>query len=113
MLAPVITLMIAAPVNVILNYLLVWGPDPIRIGFVGAPLATAVSMNCMFLVSVLYSIYFAPHDAWGGFTWDIFHGLGINIRLGLAGTAMCASEWWCWEIGKKRLLVLLHVLLTD
>lgn len=47
MLAPVITLTVAAPLNVILNYLLVWGPQSIRLGFVGAPLATAISMNAM------------------------------------------------------------------
>lgn len=28
-----------------LNWLLVWGPKPIRLGFVGAPLATAISFN--------------------------------------------------------------------
>lgn len=47
MLAPVITLLVAAPANALLNYLLVWGPEPIRIGFAGAPLATALSMNLM------------------------------------------------------------------
>ncbi|KAK4705275.1 multidrug resistance protein, MATE family, partial [Phenoliferia sp. Uapishka_3] len=98
MLAPVLTLIVAAPLNVILNYILVWGPDSVRIGFVGAPLATAISMNSMFIVSMIYAYFYAPRDAWGGFSWAIVHDLGINIRLGLAGTAMVASEWWCWEI---------------
>jgi MATE family multidrug resistance protein len=47
MLAPVVTLIVAAPLNFLLNYLLVWGPEPIRLGFIGAPLATACSMNAM------------------------------------------------------------------
>lgn len=111
MLAPVLTLIVAAPLNVILNYFLVWGPESIRIGFVGAPLATAISMNSMvrpsystllpptyqaflqFVVSMIYAYFYAPRDAWGGFSWAIFHDLGINIKLGLAGTAMVASEW--------------------
>jgi MATE family multidrug resistance protein len=29
----------------VLNYLLVWGPKSIRLGFIGAPLATAISFN--------------------------------------------------------------------
>ncbi|KAM0746448.1 MATE efflux family protein [Meredithblackwellia eburnea MCA 4105] len=98
MLAPVITLIVAAPLNVVLNYLLVWGPDSVRLGFIGAPLATAISMTSMFLVSIFYSIFYAPRDAWGGFSLEVFRNWGINTRLGLAGTAMVASEWWCWEI---------------
>ncbi len=69
MLAPVIALAFAAPLNAVLNYFLVWGPvDALRLGFVGAPLATAMSMNIMFLVSLVYAINFAPRDAWGGFS---------------------------------------------
>ncbi|KAK4057374.1 ethionine resistance protein [Microbotryomycetes sp. JL221] len=98
MVAPVITLAVAAPLNVILNYLLVWGPEPIRLGFVGAPIASALSMFIMFITSVLYAVWFAPRDAWGGFSKEVFKDLGLNFRLGLAGTAMVASEWWCWEV---------------
>ncbi|KAK4052808.1 ethionine resistance protein [Microbotryomycetes sp. JL201] len=98
MVAPVITLAVAAPLNVILNYLLVWGPEPLRLGFIGAPIASALSMHCMFLTSIVYAVWFAPRDAWGGFSKDIFRNLGLNIKLGLAGTAMVASEWWCWEV---------------
>jgi MATE family multidrug resistance protein len=47
MTAPTIVLLVTAPMNALLNYLLVWGPDSIRLGFVGAPLATAISMNTM------------------------------------------------------------------
>lgn len=38
---------VTAPLNACLNYLLVWGPEPIRLGFAGAPTATAISMNVM------------------------------------------------------------------
>ena len=48
MTAPVLALFFAAPANFLLNWLLVWGPwEKIRIGFVGAPIATAVSINVM------------------------------------------------------------------
>lgn len=36
---------VVAPINLGVNYLLVWGPDPIRLGFIGAPLTTAISYN--------------------------------------------------------------------
>lgn len=98
MLAPVITLAVAAPLNVLLNYLLVWGPESIRLGFIGAPIATAISMTTMAITSVAYAWYTAPRDAWGGLSMEIFNDLSLNIKLGLAGTAMVASEWWCWEI---------------
>ncbi|ORY74741.1 mate-domain-containing protein [Leucosporidium creatinivorum] len=98
MLAPVITLAVAAPLNVLLNYLLVWGPEPIRLGFIGAPIATAISMTTMAVTSVTYAWFTAPRDAWGGLSMDVFNDLSLNIKLGLAGTAMVASEWWCWEI---------------
>lgn len=97
MLAPVLTLVVAAPLNVLLNYLLVWGPEPFRLGFIGAPLATSISMTTMFFVSIAYAVWFAPRDAWGGFSIKMFENWGLNFRLGLAGTAMVASEWWCWE----------------
>lgn len=78
MLAPVLTLILAAPLNVILNYLLVWGPEGIRLGFIGAPLATAISMNAMFITSLVYAVLFAPRDAWGGISWAICESYSID-----------------------------------
>ena len=43
--APTIVIAIVAPINAVLNYMLVWGPKWIRLGFIGAPLATACSFN--------------------------------------------------------------------
>lgn len=45
MAAPVYALGLAAPLNLLLNHLLAWGPiDAIRRGFVGASIASALSM---------------------------------------------------------------------
>ena len=98
MVAPVLALLVAAPVNLLLNWLLVWGPvDWLRLGFVGSPLASALSMHIMvsvhqssatesvigaqltschalqFIVSLVYAIVVAPRTAWGGFTWGKRH----------------------------------------
>ncbi|KAJ9107298.1 hypothetical protein QFC21_000748 [Naganishia friedmannii] len=96
--APTIVLAIIAPMNAVLNYLLVWGPKSIRLGFVGAPLATAISFNAAALVSIGYAAFFAPKTAWGGFDRkEAFRKLGTITSLGLAGTIMVSSEWWAWE----------------
>jgi len=82
MMAPVIALIFAAPLNAVLNWLLVWGPwDAVRLGFVGAPLATAMSMNVMFLVSLVYAVNFAPREAWGGFSKGRFETTWALAKL--------------------------------
>ncbi|KAL8278985.1 hypothetical protein RQP46_008654 [Phenoliferia psychrophenolica] len=90
-----VTLAVAAPFNALLNVYLVWGTS---IGFAGAPIATVVTIYLMCLVTVAYVVWLCPRDAWGGFTPLMFCDLGPNISLGLAGTAMVASESWAWEI---------------
>lgn len=98
--------------------------EKVRLGFIGAPVSTAVSFNIMvgrpsfrlvnlagflllrgteyvdpqFFICIAYCIWLAPRDAWGGFSWAIVQDLRPNIILGLAGFASIASEWWAWEI---------------
>ncbi|KAG0149555.1 hypothetical protein CROQUDRAFT_653357 [Cronartium quercuum f. sp. fusiforme G11] len=98
MFPPTLVVLFVAPLNAILSYFLVWGPEPYRLGFLGAPAATAFSFNLMGLLCLAYCIFFAPKIAWGGFTSESFKELGPNFKFGLAGFTMIASEWWCWEI---------------
>jgi MATE family multidrug resistance protein len=81
--------MMVAPINIILNYVLVWGPEPIRLGFIGAPIATAASFNLVSLASVIYGVYFAPRTAWHPFSRRIFSKLGLLVHLGFAGVGTC------------------------
>lgn len=76
---------VAAPINALANYMLVWGPEPVRLGFIGAPIATAISFNLISLMSILYGIYFAPRHAWHPISRKMFTNLGLVTRLGLAG----------------------------
>ncbi|MCO5565376.1 hypothetical protein L7F22_019049 [Adiantum nelumboides] len=95
--APTIVLFVASPINALLNWLFVWGPPSIRLGFIGAPLASIISMWLMFILGLL-QCYIAPRIAWDGWSRLAFTGLKPIFQLGLAGTfAMCA-EWWSWEI---------------
>lgn len=67
---------------------LVWGPEPIALGFVGAPLATAISFNLIAIASIVYGIYFVPSTAWHPFSRRSFTNLGVLVRLGLGGIGL-------------------------
>jgi MATE family multidrug resistance protein len=41
--APTVVLLFVSPLNAFLNWLLVWGPDSVRLGFIGAPIASVIS----------------------------------------------------------------------
>lgn len=74
------------------------GPEPFRLGFIGAPIAAAISMNLISVVSILYGIMFAPRTAWHPLSLRAFQNLGVLARLGVAGVGQTASEWWSWEL---------------
>ncbi|KAL0958292.1 hypothetical protein HGRIS_000439 [Hohenbuehelia grisea] len=95
---PTRIIFIVAPINALLNYALVWGPEPIRLGFIGAPLATAISFNLVSLASILYGVFYVPKTAWYPFSRRMFTSLGILVQLGLGGVGQTASEWWAWEL---------------
>jgi multidrug resistance protein, MATE family len=66
---------IVAPINIFLNYVLgksiskirhlvtyylthkVWGPEPLGMGFVGAPLATGISFDLIAILSLIVAVY--------------------------------------------------------
>ncbi|KAG6899440.1 hypothetical protein C0995_005955 [Termitomyces sp. Mi166 len=95
---PTQIILIVAPINVVLNYLLVWGPPSIRLGFIGAPIATAISFNLVSLMSIVYGVFYVPKTAWYPLGRRMFSSLGVLVHLGLAGVGQTASEWWAWEL---------------
>ncbi|KAG0694844.1 mate-domain-containing protein [Suillus ampliporus] len=100
---PTRIILVVAPINALLNYLLVWGPEPVRIGFVGAPIATAISLNFISISSAVYGIFYVEKTAWHPISRRSFTGLGCLVRLGLAGVGQTASEWWSWELNNCAL----------
>lgn len=95
MLAPTYAVILVAPINIFLNWFLVWSKHA-GLGFAGAPLATAISMNLMAVFTVGYCWLVAPRTGWGGFSKQILQDWGENWKLGVAGTAMVASEWYVY-----------------
>ncbi|KAJ7669264.1 MATE efflux family protein [Mycena polygramma] len=89
---------VVAPINALLNYILVWGPEPIRLGFIGAPIATACAFNLVCLMNIIYAIFVAPRTAWQPISRRSFTSLGVLLHLGLSGVGQTASEWWAWEL---------------
>lgn len=105
---PSLFICVIAPLNAILNYILVWGPGPfapLRLGFIGAPIASTISVNIMSLFYVVHAYFWAPRAAWFPLNSmrdlnKVLSGeaLGFLVRLGAAGVGQTASEWWSWEL---------------
>ena len=58
-------LLIAAPINILVNWLLVWY---FRWGFFGAPIAVAVTQTLMPLLLLSYVYFIGGSQCWGGFS---------------------------------------------
>ncbi|KAG6847975.1 hypothetical protein H0H93_004440 [Arthromyces matolae] len=62
--AQTMIMLYVAPITVIANYLLVWGPEPIRLGFIGAPIATLISYYLASILLFVYGRYFIAPTAY-------------------------------------------------
>lgn len=58
-------LIIAAPLNILVNWLLVWH---FEWGFVGAPISVAITQTLMPLLLLAYVVFVDGSQCWGGFT---------------------------------------------
>jgi len=94
---PTRIVMSVAPINALLNYILVLSPTWLRLGFIGAPIATVISVNLISLLSALYGIFWVPKTAWHPLCRRSFSRLMVVTKLGAAGIGQTASEWWSWE----------------
>ncbi|KIJ59881.1 hypothetical protein HYDPIDRAFT_117978 [Hydnomerulius pinastri MD-312] len=95
---PARIIIFVAPINILLNYLLVWGPDSVRLGFIGAPIATSISYNLISIASVAYGLFFVERTAWHPISTRCFTSLGLLARLSVGSVGQVASEWWSWEL---------------
>jgi MATE family multidrug resistance protein len=72
-------LMIAAPVNIILNYTFVWH---LGWGFIGAPIAVACTQNLLPIVLFLYVRFVDGSQCWGGFSKRALTNWGMSVSYG-------------------------------
>ncbi|KAK9422536.1 putative Transporter [Seiridium unicorne] len=88
-------LIIAAPLNILVNWLFVWH---FGWGFIGAPIAVAFSQNLIPLLLILYVVFIDGSQCWGGFTKKAFSNWGPMVKLALPGMIMVVAEWLAFEV---------------
>ncbi|KAI1142365.1 multidrug and toxin extrusion protein [Hypoxylon sp. FL0543] len=88
-------LLIAAPVNIFINWLLVWH---FGWGFVGAPISVAFTQTLMPFLLLSYVFFVDGSQCWGGFTRRALTNWGPMIWLALPGMVMVMAEWLAFEI---------------
>lgn len=88
-------LLVAAPLNAFMNWLFVWH---FGWGFVGAPIAVAVTDNLLPLFLFLYVYFIDGKQCWNGFTKRAFTNWGPMIKLALPGLLMVEAEFLAFEI---------------
>ncbi|RAK71251.1 MATE family efflux transporter [Aspergillus fijiensis CBS 313.89] len=88
-------LLITVPCNLCLN---LFCSSTLRLGLLGAPIATGVSYWVSFGLLVLYTRYVAGAECWGGWSRLALRNLGTFARLALLGVVQVGTEWWAFEI---------------
>ncbi|KAE9965868.1 hypothetical protein BLS_007355 [Venturia inaequalis] len=88
-------LLFCAPLNAFLNWFMVWH---LGWGFIGAPIAVAVTDNMLPLCLFLYVYFVDGRACWGGFSKKAFKNWGPMIRLALPGLVMVLAEFLAFEI---------------
>lgn len=88
-------LLICAPLNAIMNYTFVWR---FGWGFVGAPIAVAITDNLLPLILFLYVYFVDGRQCWGGFSKNAFKNWWPMVRLALPGLVMVLAEFLAFEI---------------
>ncbi|CAG8750871.1 21748_t:CDS:2, partial [Dentiscutata erythropus] len=71
---------------------------PLSLGFIGAPISTAITYWLMFFFLVLYTKFIDGYQAWDGWSHAAFHGWKPILKLMIPGIFMVCSEWWALEL---------------
>ena len=85
---PTIVLIVVSPLNMLLQYLLVWKTS---LGFIGSPIASAACID-LIAISLLLYVVFTPESrqgTWGGFNNLIFKDLGVCFKVSFCRIGCC------------------------
>lgn len=95
--ASLYVLCVCAPLNALMNWLFVW---QFGWGFIGAPIAVAITDNLLPFGLYIYIRYFTEDgmSCWGGFTFQAFHNWTPMIKLAIPGLTMIEAEILASEI---------------
>ncbi len=95
--ASLYVLLFCAPLNAFMNWLFVW---KFRWGFIGAPIAVAITDNLLPLGLFIYVRFFSKKgmSCWNGFTRKALQNWTPMIKLALPGLLMVEAEVLAFEI---------------
>ncbi|KXN71897.1 MATE efflux family protein [Conidiobolus coronatus NRRL 28638] len=88
---------IVLPIHICFNYFLVANPAT-SLGFIGAPLATALSYWVMLILSLLYISFIDGYQSWGGWSKKSLRGWGSFLKMAVLSIIMTCSEWWAFQV---------------
>jgi MATE family multidrug resistance protein len=108
MTGPLYVLLIASPINIFLQWLLVW--SRFSLGFIGAPIASIFALTqlqlstfsfhlCQLYIFDTSKVHLSNDlggDAWGGWEWKDaldLRQIWTLVVLGFPGIIMLCSEW--------------------
>lgn len=93
--ATTLVLLSVAPLNAFMNWLLVWHW---QMGFIGAPLSTAVTHNLLPFFLFLYVYFIDGKKCWNGFTLKVFRNWTLVLKLAFPGFLMLEAEFLAFEV---------------
>ncbi|KAF1839511.1 MATE efflux family protein [Decorospora gaudefroyi] len=88
-------LLVCAPLNAFLNWFMVWH---LGWGFIGAPIAVAITENILPLLLFLYVRFIDGYQCWGGFDKRALKNWMPMVKLALPGLIMVLAEFLAFEI---------------
>lgn len=95
--ASLYVLLFCAPFNAFMNWLFVW---KFQWGFVGAPIAVAITDNFLPVGLFIYVRFFSKSgmSCWNGFTKKALQNWGPMVKLALPGVIMIEAECLAFEV---------------
>ncbi|KAI8984097.1 mate-domain-containing protein [Mycotypha africana] len=97
---PTYILIFSSPINLLLNYALVWIPR-FSFGFHGAPIASCISYWLIVVLLSLYIYRIDGHQAWPNWSTSFVYQVrywGPMIKLAVPGILLICTETWAYEI---------------
>ncbi|KAJ3110741.1 hypothetical protein HDU96_006301 [Phlyctochytrium bullatum] len=83
--ASMVIIGLVSPVNVVLQYVLVW--SPIGLGEIGAPIAISISYGLLALLMILYVLFVKGGECWGGIEpRELFRTYMLPLGFAIAAT---------------------------
>ncbi|KAI9482200.1 mate-domain-containing protein [Coemansia mojavensis] len=95
--AGTIVMMIVAPFHWINNYVFVRS-ETYGLGFIGAPVITAVSNWMLVIGIVIYACNSRAKEAWGGWDKRAFCNMQEFYKLAIPSIITVCAEWLCFEL---------------